>query len=735
MTEPLLITFLWHMHQPYYKDPLTGEYALPWTYLHAVKDYYDMAAIVDESPGARVVFNLVPSLLEQIADYASGKAVDSYLVRGRMDPADMTEEDRVFILKNFFSANRQRMIEPNKRYLELYFLAGNGDGGRLRDRLHQFGEQEILDLQVWFFLAWTGEAARRRYPEFRELLKKGRNFNRNDKETLFAGHTRLLQEIIPLYRRLHEEGKAELSVSPYYHPILPLLCDMKSAQVAMPKANMPATRFRHPEDARRQIELGIACFEENFGFSPAGMWPSEGSISDEALAIIAGCGLKWAASDEEVLARSLGTLGEGKEKLYQPYLFKAGRNKLHLFFRDHDLSDLIGFSYSQWQAERAVDDFIARLQQIRKSIPTGKRHLVSVILDGENAWEYYSNNGYDFLKLLYAKIAATAGLKPVTFSKGLTAIPMQQTLPHVHPGSWINASYGIWVGHPEENLAWDYLERAREAALNHCPGLTGIMASGSDRDTVIAPENGPEQRVCKSIYAAEGSDWFWWYGDDHFSPHSEYFDRLFRKNLMNVYRSFGLEIPRELFEPIKKESPAGLVREPAAMITPSINGLVDDYFEWLPAGLYDLSKQSSAMHAAESLMHGFYYGYDRNALYFRFDGSSALDKFLLREDSIRLHILLDRNYLLVLRPTETRGTLRVKQGDTWQETGITCHWKISRIGEVMVPLAALNPALRSKIFIYFTLVRDDDEIGRWPADAPMLLKYLGAELELENWLI
>jgi len=204
---------------------------------------------------------------------------------------------------------------------------------------------------------------------------------------------------------------------------------------------------------------------------------------------------------------------------------------------------------------------------------------------------------------------------------------------------------------------------------------------------------------------------------------------------MNVYRSIGQEIPRELFEPIKKESPAGLVREPAAMITPTINGLVDDYFEWLPAGLYDLSKQSSAMHAAESLMHGFYYGYDRNALYFRFDGSSALDKFLLREDSIRLHILLDRNYLLVLRPTETRGTLRVKQGDTWQETGITCQWKISRIGEVMVPLAALNPALRSKIFIYFTLVRDDDEIGRWPADAPMLLKYLGAELELENWLI
>jgi alpha-amylase/alpha-mannosidase (GH57 family) len=735
LTDPLLVTFLWHMHQPYYKDPLTGEYALPWTYLHAVKDYYDMAAIVDETPGAKVVFNLVPSLLEQIADYASGKAVDVFLIRGRMDPTTMNDEDRDFILKNFFSANRQRMIEPNKRYLELFYLAGNGDGNRINDRQHLFGEQEILDLQVWFFLAWTGEAARRRYPEFRKLLKKGRNFTRADKELLFAGHSRLLQEIIPLYRRLHEEGKAELSVSPYYHPILPLLCDMKSARVAMPKADLPATRFRHPEDARRQVELGIACFEEIFGFAPAGMWPSEGSISDESLAIIADCGLQWAASDEDVLARSIGTLGEARENLYQPYRFQSGANKLRLFFRDHGLSDLIGFSYSQWQAERATDDFVARLQQIRRTLPPGKRHIVSVILDGENAWEYYPDNGYAFLTSLYTKIGATPGLQPVTFSEGLARIPSQQKLAHVHPGSWINASYGIWVGHPEENLGWDYLDRAREAAVSHCPELAAIMAAGSTGQKELAATHGPAMNACKSLYAAEGSDWFWWFGDDHFSPHSEYFDRLFRKNLMNVYRSVGLDIPRELFEPIKKETPAGLIREPGVMITPAINGRVNDYFEWLPAGLYDLSKQSSAMHAAESLMQSFYFGYDRQALYFRIDGASALNKILQPEDCIRLHIILDREYLLQLRLSENRSSLLVKADNIWKETAISCHWAIARIGEIMVPLAALNLTPGCKIFVYFALVRNNDVLGRWPTDAPMLLNYLGEQLELENWLI
>ncbi len=730
MTAPLYITFLWHMHQPYYKDPLKGEYVLPWTYLHAVKDYYDMAAIVDEVPGARVVFNFVPSLLEQLREYADGTANDPFLRLGQMAPADLTEDERLFVLENFFAANRQRMIEPSRRYLELLFLVGNGSRGALRERLRSFSDQDLLDLQVWFFLAWTGEAARRRHPEFQQLLKKGRNFTPADKALLFAKQRELLQEIIPLYRRLHAEGKAELAVSPAFHPILPLLCDMNSALTAMPRVNLPATRFKHPEDARRQVSQGVTCFKEFFGMSPAGMWPSEGSVSDEALKIIAEAGLSWAASDEGVLLRSLaGGLGQGREALYQPHSFRGGETELRMFFRDHALSDLIGFTYSQWDAARAVKDFIGRLRAIREQA-RGAR-VVSVILDGENAWEYYPGNGYEFLKSLYTAIAASDGLELATFSTVLEQLPVERTLSHIHPGSWINANYGIWVGHPEENLGWDYLERARSAAIHHSPEVAALLAG---REQPGEPD-ATAQQVCNSLYAAEGSDWFWWYGDDHFSPHSDRFDLLFRKHLMSVYRLLQLEVPRELFEPIKKKSPAGQVREPAALITPTINGLVDDYFEWLGAGLYDLTRQSSAMHAAESLLHSFFYGFDRESLYFRIDGAKSLDKVLTNGDVLTLNLIAKQEFRVDLELPAEQGPLLMKCEGGWVDSGQRCQWNIARICEVRVPLAIIDAEPGGRLFAYLTLRRSGEELGRWPTDAPMLLTYAGPQLELETWVI
>ncbi|HEX9023141.1 MAG TPA: glycoside hydrolase family 57 protein [Geobacteraceae bacterium] len=729
MADPLYITFLWHMHQPFYRDPERGEYFLPWTYLHGVKDYYDMAAIVDETPGARVVFNLVPSLLEQLAEYAAGTAVDPYLVRGKMAPADMAEEDRLFVIENFFSANRQRMIEPQRRYLELLFMAGDGRAARKAERLRNFRDQDILDLQVWFFLSWTGESARNRYPELRELVRKGRNFTLGDKELLFARQQQLLEEIIPLYRRLHEEGKAELSMSPHFHPILPLLCDMKSARGAMPRVNLPTAWFRHPEDAASQVRTGIACFEKHFGFAPAGIWPSEGAVSDEALAIIAQHGFKWAASDEGILSHTLPDgLGPGREALYQAYAFAAG-DGTRLFFRDHALSDLIGFTYSQWEPGRAVDDFIGRLGGVRLHAP-GSR-VVPVILDGENAWEYYPDNGYDFLKRLYGRIDAEPGLELATFSDLQERIPEKGPLRHIHPGSWISANYGVWVGHPEENLAWDMLERAREAAVQKSPQVAARLAGeGADEEG-----NDVCREVLRSLYVAEGSDWFWWYGDDHFSPYSDRFDLLFRRRLMHVYRLLELDVPQDLLEPIKRESPAGFVRDPADLITPTISGFVTDYFEWLAAGLYNLTRQSSAMHAAESLLHSFFYGFDRKSLYFRIDGATVLDKTLQPGDSLNLHLIHGREYCLPMGIDTETGPLLVKDGGEWKETEHLCRWKIVRICEAQIPLAAINPEPGGKLFAYITLMRRGDEIGRWPIDAAMVLKYAGPELELETWII
>ena len=731
MRHPLSLIFIWHMHQPYYKDPLRGEYALPWVYLHGIKDYYDMAAIVDETPGARAVFNLVPSLLEQLQDYVDGTAVDPFLVLAQKAPEALSEEEKLFILDNFFSANRQRMIEPYPRYRELLCLAGDG-AGRGAERLRSFRPADLLDLQVWFFLTWTGEAARRHYAPFRQLLAKGGGFTAADKALLFQTQRELLAAIIPLYRRLQQEGKAELSVTPYFHPILPLLCDLQEARVAMPRVNLPTASFQYPEDARSQVSRAVSYFADLFGEPPVGMWPSEGSVSDKALEVIAECGLKWAATDENVLVKSLsGGLGVGREALYHPYRFQSGLGGVHLFFRDHALSDLIGFTYSQWDATTAVDDFIGRVREIHTAAPAAR--VIPVILDGENAWEYYPDNAYEFMSLLYSRITAEHWLKLTTCRDFLAGKPAAPQLNHIHSGSWINASYGIWIGHPEENLAWDLLAKARATAVACNPAVAELLATAGP-----APANADPTAalILTSLYAAEGSDWFWWYGDDHFSPHADRFDALFRRHLMNVYRLLGEEIPLELYEPIKKSGPAGLVREPAALMSPRITGLVGDYFEWLAAGLFDLSRQSSAMHAAESQLQSFYYGYDRTNLYLRIDGVMPLDKLLYPKDCLTIYLVAaGAEYRLCMRFGSSDAELEIKAHQGWQATASHCHWQIRRIAEVRIPLAAFDLSGRCELYAHLTLQRNHEEVGRWPTDAPLKLIYKGEELELDDWLI
>lgn len=728
-SPPLDVVIVWHMHQPYYKDPLKNEYALPWTYLHCIKDYFDMPAIVEDTPGAKAVFNLVPSLIEQILDYAAGTAVDPFLLKGKAAPAELSQDDRVFLLENFFSANRQRMIEPSRRYLELLYMAGEGKPGSVRERVKHFSDQDILDLQVWFFLAWTGEAARRRYPAFAGLVAKGENFTAADKELLFVTQHELLQAIIPLYKRLHEEGRIELSVTPYYHPILPLLCDIRSALVAMPRVTLPTASIRYPEDARAQISRGIDYFHEVFGFLPKGMWPSEGSVSSETLSIIADCGINWIATDEEILARSLdGGLGAHKERLYRPWRCSSSQGEVVAFFRDHQLSDLIGFTYSQWDAGRAASDLCARLNAVRTSVGSEGR-VVPIILDGENAWEYYPDNAYDFLQGMYRSIAELPSLNLTTCSEVLKHNHFDGRLHNIHAGSWINGNYGIWIGHPEENLAWDQIAKARAAAVTGNPLAAASLESGLPSTDATA------EMICRSLYAAEGSDWFWWYGDDHFSPHSDRFDKLFRQHLTNLYRLLGQDTPRELLEPIKKKSPAGLIREPAAYIDPDINGRISDYFEWLAAGLYDLTRQGSAMHSSDRMLQSFFYGYNSTSLFFRVDGVQEFSRLLKEHDVLNLHLIFDHEYRLQMQMRSDEGLLQVKENSVWTPTRCHCTWKIARICEISIPLGAIRLVPKSKLFASITLVRDNEEIGRWPTDAPLMLYYAGPEIELDNWLI
>lgn len=730
MRRPLPVIFVWHMHQPYYRDPLVGEYAMPWVYLHGIKDYYDMPSIVREIPGARCVFNLVPSLVEQILDYANGTAVDPFLVAAAKEPSELSAEERRLIVDNFFSANRRTMIDPYPRYAELLGIC-DVSGGKRRPEM-SLSAQEILDLQVWFLLAWTGEAARRRFPFITELIRKGEGFTQQEKTTLLSLQREILAGIIPLYRTLAEEGKIEISVTPWFHPILPLLCSTDAAAEAMPQTILPKPPFTAPEDAAGQMRRGMEILASAVGTRPRGVWPSEGSVSDPVLRMLADMDITWCATDEGILARTLsGGLGPGRESLYQPVAYEHEGKRVALFFRDHALSDLIGFTYSSWEPSAAVSDFIGRLDAVRRGAP--KANVVTIILDGENAWEYYPENGYPFLSRLYAELAGNGGFTMTTCSDLLHSSPPSRVISHIHPGSWINADFGIWIGHPEENRGWSLLRETREFAAARSPEVASILARGGE------PAEGDDplaHAVVRSLYAAEGSDWFWWYGDDHFTPHADRFDLLFRRHLMAVYRFLGEPVPAVLYEPIKKRPVSGVIRTPTGFISPRITGLVGDYFEWLAAGACDLSARFSTMHASETMLHFLYYGYDRLNFYVRIDGVKPLDRLLGPRETLTLMIRTSSGeYRIVMDRGGGDRFLERREGGVWHPLPHNCHWQIRKILELRIPIAPLALDPGDTLWLHVVHAVDDTELHHWPQDSPLPLSYLGEGVELDSWLI
>ena len=580
MMSKLSVLFLWHQHQPCYKDPLSNRYELPWVRLHATKDYYDMAALLEEFPKIRANFNLVPSLLAQLDDYASGKATDRWLELTLKPAVDLSFEDKQFLLQFFFMAHWDRMIDVHPRYRELLERRGRHASVEDLSRVQAyFQEQDWRDLQMWFNLAWFDPFWREKDAAVGGWFEKGRNFSEEDKRRLIQKQFEICGRVAAKHRELAESGQIEITATPYYHPILPLLCDTDSAKTAMPQATLPLAPFQHPEDAREQIERALVDHERRFGRRPRGMWPSEGSVSESAAAILAECGVQWAATDEAVLANSLAGYDRDRD-LYRAHVFRVGEKSLQFFFRDHALSDAIGFVYGSWNPEDAAADFIHRLHGIRQrleKLDEGKDvpHVVPVILDGENCWEYYEADGLPFLRALYRRISEDPLLETVRGSDfldqhGKSASP----LPKLWSGSWINSNFAIWIGNDEDNRAWDVLKRTRDF-------LTEALRARPDLATDPAAT-----RAWEEIYTAEGSDWCWWYGDDHSSANDAIFDYLFRKHLMNVYSLIGSAIPEDLHLPIKKKSAKAVILPPVDFIRPTIDGRVTSYFEWQAAGRF-----------------------------------------------------------------------------------------------------------------------------------------------------
>ncbi|KAF0179570.1 MAG: amylopullulanase [Nitrospirae bacterium] len=605
---PLSIAFLWHMHQPYYKDPFSGVHVLPWVRLHGTKDYLDMVTLLEEFPSIRQTVNVVPSLLEQLIDYTDHKATDRFLEMTLIDPAVMTDEHKHFLLENFFLANWDNMIRIFPRYYEL--LAKRGFRYTRNEIVRvtkYFTDSEFTDLQVLFNLAWIDPMFRAADPALQDIVTRGRDFTAGDKHLVIDRQFGILKQIIPTYKRMQESGQIELSVTPFYHPILPLIWDTDSAKTAMPHVRLPKKRFSHPEDAVQQIKMGIDFYEHIFGMRPRGMWPSEGSVSEDIVRAAAGQGIRWMATDEEVLARSLQRGFRSSEGyltdaagLYRPYQY----NDVALFFRDHKLSDLVGFVYSGWKTENAVDDFIGKLLQIRSQLPHNRPFVVPIILDGENAWEYYQNDGQDFLRGLYSALSNDTRFRTVTMSDFLDEHGKGEQLPRLHPGSWINANFHVWIGQEEDNAAWDYLSRARD-------DLQAFQDTHPDMDL---------SEAWKAIYAAEGSDWNWWYGDDHSTETADVFDELFRGYLIKVYRVMGIEPPGMLFVPILLEDRNVMPdSQSRGFIYPTIDGYVTSYFEWFQAAFVDVGRSGGSMHKSESLIAAMYYGFNKENLYLRVD--------------------------------------------------------------------------------------------------------------------
>ena len=532
------LVLYWHMHQPDYRDYLTGEYILPWTYLHAIKDYTDMAFHLENAPGAKAVFNFVPILLEQIVDYeaqfSSGNIRDPLLkLLAKEDLTSLSSDEREHILESCFRSNHHKMIRPYPAYGHLYdafqFFEARGNGS-----LNYLSVQYMADLLVWYHLAWTGESVRRSHETVASLMAKGTQFTFADRKALFDLIGELIKGLIPRYKALAQSGKIELSTTPYCHPIMPLLLDFGSAREAMPDAPLPKCNAYPGGRARtqRHVSLAIESHKARFGHVPRGVWPSEGSVSDGALTALAENGFKWAATGEAVLANSLkkyqGNLPPKVEYLYRPYRI----SDMCCFFRDDYLSDRIGFEYSKWNGRDAASDFVHHLEEILRQSPQDANPVVSVILDGENAWEFYPYNGYYFLSDLYDALSNHPDIRMSTFSECMARTAQYPALPGVVAGSWVYGTFSTWIGSEDKNRGWDLLCEAKKS-YDH------VVASGR-----LSAEE--EKLAEKQLADCEGSDWFWWFGDYNSAISVSSFDSLFRLNLANLYRLLKLPVPHTL---------------------------------------------------------------------------------------------------------------------------------------------------------------------------------------------
>jgi alpha-amylase/alpha-mannosidase (GH57 family) len=728
--EVLYVNILWHQHQPlYYKDE-NGVYTRPWVRVHATKDYYDMAAILKDYPDVHVTFNLTPVLIRQLNDFVENGAKDRYWVLSEIPANELTEEDKRFILARFFDANWEHVIARFPRYQELLDQRGGGDEDSIQAALEIFSEQDFRDLQVWFNLAWFDPDLLAEEP-LNALVAKGRDFSEEDKAVLFEQVLEVMTAVIPVHKELQASGQIEVITTPYAHPILPLIYDTDLALVGNPGAEMPA-QFTYPTDAEFHLERSVEIYEESFGTAPLGLWPGEGSVAEVVVPMISNAGYQWMATGEPVLAMSLGIEaftrdGQGTvqeaDSLYRPYYVQGeSGERVAIFFRDWTMSDKIGFDYSGMSGREAAQDLITRLENVHIRLVEEEAqgpHVVSIILDGENAWENYENDGKDFFHAFYQMLSESELLQTVTPSEYLAMYPEQQQLEELFPGAWFSPNYDTWIGETEERIAWEYLRLTRSA-------LEAFQASGDHDDLAL-------EQAYDYMYLAEGSDWFWWYGIDQDSGQDSYFDEGYRALLAKVFEVLEEEVPALINVPIIQPRAVLADQGLQDVSTPEIDGVIVEG-EWNLGGYYaeGLAYAVNEENLFVRLdLEKKFRADDQVQIYVQYPGQAGFNPFAMLETGEESQVLgiqagvlfawsADQTSLEVYRPLE----------EGWLQAGAAGSAAYEDVLEVALPLAELGELRTGDELRIVVLLQPEMRTTPSTGPAQVILPQLGAAEEI-----
>ncbi|MBN1335233.1 MAG: hypothetical protein JXB39_04680 [Deltaproteobacteria bacterium] len=696
------ILLLWHMHQPDYRSLAGDEDVLPWVRLHALADYYDMARLAAEAPASvRLTFNLTPILLDQLDALATRGPRDRLYRLCRRPVHRLGPDDRKFLSERLFSVNVERFVRSFPAYERLHRQAGSRPGA---PDVPERSDADWIDLEVLFHLAWSGRTLRED-PFVAHLLERlNGGFTEDERNRLLDVQDRFLRGVIPLYRRLWEENRIEVSTSPLHHPILPLVWDTAAAREADPEADIGPVSFRCPEDAREQVVRGRERVRALLGREPAGLWPSEGSLSDPVIRMLDDLGIVWTASDRRVLQRSLEA-GDACAHM-KPWRLDGTRHT-RLFFRDTELSDRIGFTYAHWRAQDAVVDLLDRVRARRAACPD--HGCLPIILDGENAWEYYENRGFSFLKTLYEALAESPDLDTATFSEAAGSLE-PAPLPHFRAGSWIDARFATWIGHPEKTRAWALLQEARDP-WEH----PSRQVDSSDLD-----------RARDLLLRAEGSDGFWWLGDDHPSSDKAVFDALFRATLSAAWAALGRTPPAALDRPISdpETPPDSSVLAPSARIRPRIDGLCTGFYEWAGAGTID--PRPGAMAASDPVVVRLDFGFDDARLFLRAWPATEEAPHRLARATVRIHLEGPHGGCVLLPAPDGRLVAGGATGG---------RHAADRVWEAAVDLGPLGVAGGNRVRFHLEILLPDGPAQRVPADGEVEAEAPGPDFDLLHWSV